>query len=194
MMSEQVTITAVLDANVLYPAPLRNYLLHLASLKVYYPLWTDLIQEEWIRSLLKSRPDMNRISLEARRQLMDKIFNQSRVTDYEPIIETLSIPDPNDRHVLAAAIKAKADVIVTANLKDFPDKVLARYKIRAEHPDDFVLACIYREKEKAITALKNQVKYLKNPPLPVEKVLENLKRCGLEKSAGALGAGLKTKN
>lgn len=193
-MSEQVTITAVLDANVLYAAPLRNYFLQLASLGVYAPLWTDMIQNEWARSLLKARPDLNRTSIEARQQLMDKVFLQSRVTNYESTIEALSLPDPDDRHVLAAAIKGKAQVIVTANLKDFPANILARYHIRAEHPDDFVLECIDHEKEKAIAALKNQVKDLQNPPLTVEKVLENLKRCGLVKSAEALGACLKTKN
>jgi predicted nucleic acid-binding protein len=187
MMNKRATIAAFLDANVLYPAPLMDYLLYLASLKVYKPLWTNVIQEEWMRSLLKTRPGVNRTSLENKRLLMDKVFSQSKVTDYETIIETLSLPDPNDRHVLAAAIKGGAHVIVTANLKDFPDKILSRYNIRAEHPDDFVLACIDREEEKAIAALKNQVKYLKNPPLPVAKVLENLKRCGLAKSAEILG-------
>jgi predicted nucleic acid-binding protein len=186
MTSKHAIMRAVLDANVLYSAPLRNYLLHLASLQVYDPLWTDAIHEEWVRSLLKVRPDIDKASLETRRRLMDSYFYRSKVMNYDSIIDSLSLPDPKDRHVLAAAIKGKAQVIVTSNLKDFPKEIIGSYGISAMHPDDFVLACIDRGKANAIKALKNQVKYLKNPPLPVEKVLESLKRCGMPKSVELL--------
>lgn len=189
-LTEHRNIAVVLDANVLYSAPLRDYLLHLAKLKVYDPVWTDAIQEEWVRNLLKARPDLDRTSLEMTRRSMDRYFPQSKVRDYESIIDSLSLPDPNDRHVLAAAIKGQVQMIVTANLKDFPEKVLASYDICAVHPDDFVLTCIHRERAKAIKALKNQVKYLKNPPIPIGKVLDNLKRSGLVKSAAVLAASL----
>ena len=186
ILTDGKNTAAVLDANVLYQAPLRDYLLHLAKLEVYDPVWTDAIQEEWLYNLLKARPDISRASPETTQQWMDKYFPRSKLKDYESIIESLSLPDPNDRHVLAAAIKRKAQIIVTANLKDFPGKILAPYNIRAEHPDDFVLACITREKENAVKALENQVKFLKNPPLSIEKVLENLRRCGLVKSVEKL--------
>ena len=186
MLTKHENIAAVLDANALYQAPLRDYLLYLASLEVYDPVWTDAIQEEWTRNLLKARPDLDRESLETTLGSMDSYFPRAKLKNYESIIESLSLPDPNDRHVLAAAIKRKAQIIVTANLKDFPGKILAPYNIRAEHPDDFVLACITREKENAVKALENQVKFLKNPPLSIEKVLENLRRCGLVKSVEKL--------
>ena len=185
-MTEYGNIAAVLDANVLYQAPLRDYLLRLANLEVYDPVWTDTIQEEWTRNLLKARPDLSSASVEGAWRAMDRSFVKSKVKDYESIIGNLSLPDPNDRHVLAAAIKREAQVIVTANVRDFPSRILAPYNIRAEHPDDFVLACIAREESKAIMALRNQIKSLKNPPLSLEKVLENLKRCGLLKSVGVL--------
>jgi len=181
-MSRSPIIIALLDANVLYPAPLRDYLLHLAALGVYEPIWSADIQDEWIRNLVKARPELNRASLEATQRSMDRAFPGSNVTNFESIIESLSLPDPDDRHVLAAAIKSKADVIVTANLKDFPSHALNLYGIRAEHPDMFVSACIDRERQKAIKALKNQVKALKNPPLSLEKVLENLESTGLVRS------------
>jgi len=181
-MSRSPVIIALLDANVLYPAPLRDYLLHLAMLGVFEPIWTAAIQDEWIRNLVKARPDLNRAALETTQRSMDSAFPGSNVADYESIIESLSLPDPDDRHVLAAAIKSKADVIVTANLKDFPSHALTPYGIRAEHPDVFVSACIDRERQKAIKALKNQVKALRKPPLPLEKVLENLESSGLVKS------------
>ena len=185
-MSRRPIITALLDANVLYPAPLRDYLLYLASLGVYEPVWTTVLQDEWIRNLLKARPDIDKAALEATRRSMDKAFPGSNTTGYESLIEILSLPDPDDRHVLAAAIKAKAQVIVTANLKDFPVSALIPYAIRAEHPDAFVSECIDRDRPKAIKAFANQVKALKKPPLPVETVLKNLEATGLVKSVAKL--------
>jgi predicted nucleic acid-binding protein len=118
-MSRPPIISALLDANVLYPAPLRDYLLHLASVGIYEPLWTADIQEEWIRSLLKDRPDIQRNALEMTRQSMDKAFPGSNIKGYESLIGKITLPDPDDRHVLAAAIKGAAQVIVTVNIKDF---------------------------------------------------------------------------
>jgi predicted nucleic acid-binding protein len=187
-MSRTPIITALLDANVLYPAPLRDYLLHLASLGIYEPVWTTAIQNEWIRNLLKVRPDIDSAALEATRRSMDKAFPGSNTSGYESLVESLSLPDPHDRHVLAAAIKAKAQVIVTANLKDFPASAMTSYAIRAEHPDAFVSECIDRDPPKAVKALENQVKALKNPPLPVETVLKNLEANGLVKSVARLKA------
>jgi hypothetical protein len=185
-MSRPPIITALHDANVLYPAPLRDYLLYLASLGVYEPVWTTAIQDEWIRNLLKARPDIDKAALEATRRSMDKAFPGSNITSYESLIEGLSLPDPDDRHVLAAAIKAEAQIIVTANLKDFPAGALIPLAIRAEHPDAFVSECIDRDRPKAIKALENQVKALKKPPLPVETVLKNLEANGLVKSVAKL--------
>jgi hypothetical protein len=73
-MSRPPVITALLDANVLYPAPLRDYLLHLASLGVYVPIWTAAIQDEWIRNLLEARPDLRRAALEGTQRSMDRAF------------------------------------------------------------------------------------------------------------------------
>jgi hypothetical protein len=185
-MSRPPKITALLDANVLYPAPLRDYLLHLASLGVYMPLWTAAIQEEWIRNLLKARSDIPRAALNATQRAMDKAFPASNITDYESLIKTISLPDPDDRHVLAAAIKGEASVIVTANIKDFPTGTLIPYSIRAEHPDMFVSACIDRDRQKANKALENQIKSLKRPSLSREKVLDNLERIGLTKSVAKI--------
>ena len=185
-MSRSPTFTALLDANVLYPAPLRDYLLHLANLGVYEPVWTAAIQEEWIRNLIKVRPDIKRTALEATQRSMDMAFPGSNISNYESLIKNLSLPDPDDRHVLAAAIKGEAQVIVTANLKDFPLSALIPYSIRAEHPDVFISGCIDRDRQKAVKALENQVKALKNPPLSREKVLENLERNGLVESIAKL--------
>jgi hypothetical protein len=113
--------TALLDANVLYPAPLRDLLLQLAVTDLFKARWTADIHREWIESLLKGRPDLQRTMLERTRDLMDSHTRDCLVSGYQDLIPSLRLPDPNDRHVLAAAIVGRCDVIVTQNTKDFPD-------------------------------------------------------------------------
>lgn len=177
---------AVIDACVLYPAPLRDYLLHLANVGLYKPKWTDEIQEEWIRNLLLNRSDLNKESLEKTHNAMNSAFPDSNITNYEELIPNLSLPDENDRHVLAAAVRANADVIITSNLKDFPLDYLKTYDIEVQHPDEFVCNLIMLNKIEALSALNNQIKSLKNPPKTKEEVLETLAKCGLSKAVELL--------
>jgi predicted nucleic acid-binding protein len=145
--------TCMLDANVLFPAPVRDYLLWLAVAELYKPKWTNKIQEEWISNLLIKRSDLKRKDLEKVPKSMNNALPDGNVENYEDIIEGLELPDVNDRHVLAAAIKAKADVIVTFNLKDFPAKYLERYNLTALHPDDFIFKLINTDWQTAEYAL-----------------------------------------
>lgn len=131
--------TAFYDANVLYPAELRNLLMHLALTGVFRAKWPADVHEEWISNLLQKRPDLTREKLERTRQLMDLHAVDALVTGYEDLIPGLQLPDPDDRHVLAAAIRGHAGVIVTMNLRDFPPDVLIPFGIDAQHPDEFVL-------------------------------------------------------
>ena len=101
-------LIAVYDACVLYPAPLRDLLMHLALTGLFQAKWTDRIHEEWTRNLLEDRPELGREKLERVRRLMDAHAEDCLVTGYEGLIGPLSLPDPDDRHVLAAAIHAKA--------------------------------------------------------------------------------------
>lgn len=179
-MVSSPALIALLDANVLYPAPLLDYLLRLADVGLYKPKWTDEIQEEWIRNLLLKRTDLKRESLEKTREAMDSAFPDSTVSDYQELIKSLSLPDKRDRHVLAAAIKSSADVIVTFNLKDFPAAYVKTYAIDVQHPDDFIVNLIRFDKAKAQTAFANQVSSLKNPPKPRTEVLKALEKCGLK--------------
>ncbi len=98
-----------------------------------------MVHEEWIRNVLKDRPDLTADQLQRTRNTMDRHFPDALVAGFEPLIEGLSPPDPSDRHILAAAISGKADVIITQNLKDFPQERLDPYKIEAQHPDQFAL-------------------------------------------------------
>src|ERR1041384_14278 len=124
-----MSYTALLDANVLYPAPVRDLLLQLAVTDLYKARWTADIHREWIENLLANEPNLDRARLERTRDLMDSNTRDALVTGYETLIPSLQLPDPHDRHVLAAAIVGRCDVIVTANLKDFPDAALAPFGV-----------------------------------------------------------------
>ena len=127
------------DACVLYPAPLRDLLMHLALADLFQARWTDAIHDEWTRNVLANRPDLTPESLGRCRELMDAHVPDCLVAGYEPLIPTLSLPDPDDRHVLAAAIHGGAGTIVTFNLGDFPASALGPFSIEAVHPDEFVV-------------------------------------------------------
>ena len=177
---------AILDACVLYPAPLRDFFMHLALLDAFRARWTEAIHDEWIRNVLKNRPDLSRAQLERTRELMNAHVRDCIVEDYENLIESLDLPDADDRHVLAAAIHAKADAIVTFNLKDFPKKKLAPYDIEAVDPDAFIIRLIDEDAALVIKAFENQHKTLKNPPRSAAELLETLENNGLAQTASRL--------
>lgn len=173
------TFTAIYDACVLYPAPLRDLLMHLAMTGLFRARWTDQIHDEWIRNVLADRPDLKPEQLQRTRQLMDAHALDSLVTGYEKLIGGLSLPDPDDRHVLAAAIRARADVIVTFNLKDFPASHLDEFGIEAQHPDEFIMHQIDLDAGLVCAAVKRQRQNLKNPPRTAEELLATLAAQGL---------------
>lgn len=124
-------ITAILDANVLYPAPLRDYLLNPAAVDLFKPAWSADIQEEWIRNVLEGRRDLKRRQLEKTQEAMDAVFPDANIYNYTGITGHITLPDQDDRHVLAAAVTANASIIVTENIKDFPESELKRYGVQA---------------------------------------------------------------
>ena len=180
---------AVLDACVLYPVPVRDLLLQLASAGFYKPMWTRRIQAEWTRNLLQNRPDLTAAQLERTTTLMNAAFPDAEVANYQSLIPALTLPDPDDRHVLAAALRSQAHVIVTANLKDFPAPYLATFDIERQHPDAFITNLISLAPKKALAAFRRQVAYLKNPPKTAAQVLDSLRKSGLTTTADQL-AGL----
>ena len=173
------SLTAFLDANVLYPAGLRNLLVRLATQGLFQAKWSDSIHEEWMRNVLADRPHITRAMLERTRQLMDANVEDSLVQDYETLALQLTMPDPNDRHVLAAAIIGKADVIVTFNLRDFPASVLYRYGIEAQRPDAFIISLMDMDRVGVCVAANKHRLSLKNPPKTVHDYLAILERQGL---------------
>ena len=154
-----------------------------------YPLrLTDAIHEEWTRNVLRDYPNLTPVQFDRTRALMNKIAPETLVKGYEAISETVTLPDPNDRHVLAAAIHAKAGVIVTFNLKDFPASALAPHGITAESPDTFVSGLMQNEgRRQEIVALVRRARAnLKKPPKTVDEYLDGLRRNHLTQTVDLL--------
>jgi len=181
-----LTITAVYDACVFYPAALRDLLMHIASAGLCRARWTEEIHDEWISALLKNRPDLKPGALAVTRELINNSVRDAVVTHYRSLIPRLSLPDSDDRHVLAAAIKAKAEVIVTTNLADFPAKALTPYGIVAEHPDVFVMRLMAQDKPAVIAAVRRQRKNLKRPAKTPEQLLASLHKLHMKKTVAVL--------
>ena len=178
--------TVVYDANVLYSAPLRDFLVELALTKLIEARWTEEIHSEWIRNVLKNRSDTTIERLTRTKNLMNSSVENSLVTDYEEIIPQLQLPDPGDCHVLAAAIRCNADYIITFNLSDFPAQTLQPYNILARHPDNFVLSLIKLDSTEVCAAAERQRSRLRNPPKTPDEYLETLINQGLPRSAARL--------
>ena len=178
--------TVIYDANVLYPAPLRDFLMHLTLTGMYRARWTARIHEEWQRNLLVNRPDLTQEQLVRTASLMDTAVPDSLVTDYESLEASFNLPDPDDKHVLAAAIKCNASVIVTFNLKDFPAAVLTPFDIEAMHPDDFIADQFDLDQAAVLGAVQAQRASLKRPPLTAREYLDLLARQGLTQTVKLL--------
>ena len=176
--------SVILDANVLYSATLRDSLMWLSQTDLFKARWTNDIHHEWITAL--ANRGYERTKLEQVRDLMDQKALDAKVTGYETLIPTLTLPDPDDRHVLAAAIRSNADAIVTFNLKDFPQETLTPYDIEVIHPDDFIIYQIEFSPERTCDAFKRQRITKYRPPIEVEDMLHQLRRCGLPQTAQAL--------
>jgi hypothetical protein len=186
-MIEALLPVAFLDASVLYPALLRNLLMHFAVADLFRAHWSARVHDEWMRSLLRDRPDISRVRLERTRELMDTHVLDALVEGYEHRIEGITLPDADDRHVVAAALHCGAQFIVTANLRDFPESVLAPLDLVAEHPDAFLSRVLDESRELAFSAFRELCENRKNPPQSLREVLEIMKRQGLPATADALG-------
>jgi hypothetical protein len=172
--------TVFYDACVLYPAPLRDLLMHLALTDLYRAKWTNEIHAEWISSVLSDRKDLNREFLEKTRDKMNASVRDCLVENYQHLIPVLTLPDSNDRHVLAAAIHSNSSVIVTYNMKDFPKKITSQYQIEAQHPDEFIINLTDLSLETVCIAVKRHRTSLKNPPKNVDEYLSTLGKQSLK--------------
>lgn len=175
----------VYDACVLHPAALRDLLIRMAGIGTFRARWTERILDECVRSVIErgqAKPD----AMARTRTLMTRAVDDCLITGYEELIDGLELPDPDDRHVLAAAIRAGAQAIITFNLKDFPESTLAAYSIEPKHPDDFVLETIDLAPGAVTQVITEQVADLKSPPSSIGAVLDTLRAQGLVQSVARL--------
>lgn len=176
---------ALLDANVLYPIGLVDLLLRLAEVGLYAPRWSAAIHDEWTRNLWADRPDLGD-RVDRRRRAMELAFPAAPVTGYEPLVAGLDLPDPDDRHVLAAAVGGRATDIVTFNLADFPADRLAPYRLVATHPDLFVVRLVDGDAARALPVLRSvAAAYVRGSESPADRFT----RLGMPRTAALILAG-----
>jgi|SRR5579875_222 len=180
----------VYDANVLYLNTLRDLLIRIANQPhLVQAKWTDRILDEMLDALQKNMPDISDEKAGRLRDLMNAAVRDCLVSGCEPLIDSLDLPDPDDRHVLAAAIKAGAQVIVTLNLKDFPAEKLAPWNIKAKSPEDFVLDQIGIDRQAVGACVQQIVDSRTQHPVTMDDVLNELARDGLVRAVTSLRAG-----
>jgi predicted nucleic acid-binding protein len=185
-MIHSVRFTAVLDTNVVYPVISRDLLFWFAHYELYTPKWSKHIFKEWKKVMIKkgiADEEANK-----RIQRANDAFPDALVNNYERLIDQLELPDEDDRHVLAAAIKTNANIIVTNNLKDFPEAYLQSLGLSAKKADDFLTDIIDLNHKQAVGAFKEMVLNKKNPPLDEYEVLDQLRKIGLNDTANYLHA------
>lgn len=181
------SFTAFYDANVLFSAFMRDMLMWQATTGLFRAKWSQRVLDEYTRNLQKKKPAITTAQLQHICDLMNANVLDALVEDYEQLIPSIiGLPDPDDRHVVAAAIIGRADVIVTYNLKDFPPHVLAPYGVEAQHPDAFLHHLIDLNGYAVCAAIKKQRANLKNPPKTVDEFLETLLRQGMPMTFSAL--------
>ncbi|MCZ8149732.1 MAG: PIN domain-containing protein [Roseomonas sp.] len=181
------TFTAFFDANVFYGTRLRSLILHLAQTKLFRARWSDAVHEEWIRNLLKNMPDLRADDLTRTRRAMDASVLDALVTGYETLIAAIELPDPDDRHVLAAAVVCKASCIVTFNLTDFPQDRLEPYGLHAVSPDDFLLDVESIDPATFADAVREDLNHYRAPPLDLPEYVVALRRAGVPRIAEQIG-------
>lgn len=170
---------ALLDACVLYPWTLRDFLIRVAQTGAFTPLWSDEILDEFVGRVLRDRKDLPAARLKRTRSLMEAAFPTARVQVDANLIAALKLPDPDDRHVLAAGIAGNADLLVTFNLRDFPGELVRAHGIVVLHPDTFAVRLLDVDAGNVLQALTRQVAALRTPPMATSDLLDVLARSGL---------------
>ncbi|MDU0479728.1 PIN domain-containing protein [Staphylococcus chromogenes] len=175
----------LVDANVLYSALLRDIVIRCALGRT--PLvrvrWTDRILEEAFGNLLKHRSDLDPARLHRTKQLMNQVLPDAGVTNYEHLIPLVNLPDADDRHVLAAAIHCRADLLLTQNVKDFPVSIVQSYGISVMGFDEFLLMLLTEETISTLRRLADLISATRRPPIKPSELPAMLVKAGASQSA-----------
>jgi predicted nucleic acid-binding protein len=158
-----VAFVVIYDASVLYPSTLRDLPICIAQSGMIQAKWTEQTFDEMFGALKRDRPELDPTKLDRTRVLLATAVRDWKVVGYEPLIDSLKLPDPDDRHVLAAAIRARAQVIVTTNLRDFPHDELRHWDIEPKSPDEFVRDQIGLDRAVAYASVQQIADSWRNP-------------------------------
>ncbi|MFO5473828.1 MAG: putative toxin-antitoxin system toxin component, PIN family [Dolichospermum sp.] len=171
--------SVVLDACVLIPLYLRDTLLTTAEAGLYMPYWSEKILDETTRNIVliakKAEKDVSAEKIQNLEKTMKKAFPEA-MTEVTVGLEDLMRNDPKDRHVLAAAVIAKADIIVTTNLKDFDHKALTPWNVKAQSPDDFLCELFNEYPDEMVQVIQNQVQRYRRHPRTFLELLDKLSK------------------
>ena len=181
-MQSNNRVTAVLDANVLFPYRKRDTLLRFFEAEIYQGRWSEQIHAEWMRSVLANMPHIEGSLLSQQRAIL-KHFPDAMVTGHEPLVHELDLPDPDDAHVLAAAIQCSANCIVTENISDFPSVELNKYNIEALSADEFLSRFFSSHRKQSLSVLKRMQKRYIRPAFSPSEFILDLSAKGLPKLA-----------
>lgn len=182
--------TAVLDTDVLVAVLVRNTLLTLAEAGFYRARWSDVTLDEFTRVLPRANPEVSPETALRQRNRMTIAFPEGMVEVDAQLIAALTLPDPDDRHVLAAAIMSRAGVIVSNNLKDFPAVTLDRYGITCLSADDFCADCLDLGDAEAVAAIRTMRLRFQKPEIDGQDLIRRYERCGMGQTANLLQAFL----
>lgn len=176
----------MLDACVLVPVTLADTLLRLAEADLYRPLWSELILDEMVSAIEEIHPELADGLARKRAETMDRAFDDACVRGWERLVHGITLPDQDDRHVVAAALRGQADLIVTANLGDFPADSLAPLGLEAQGPDEFLLNQLDLDPDVVIRVLHDQAEAAQRPAITFDALVDQLTRCGVPQFAQAV--------
>ena len=175
----------VIDACVLYPTLLRELVTGWAAAGEFTPLWSERILEEWRRAAARNGPGDAEIAAQEIAGLT-AVFPDAVVIVQPETLDTVHLPDPDDCHVLAAAIDGGADEILTLNVRDFPTNALAAHGIIHRHPDEFLLEALHARPDKMIALVADVLARAQSFGIDVSNRRKLLKRAKIPRFAKAL--------
>jgi predicted nucleic acid-binding protein len=181
-----MAFVVVYDACVLYPSTTRDLLIRLAQAGLVQARWTESILDETFRAVRRTRPDITELQVRRTRTLMIAAVRDCLVVGHKALIDSLSLPDPDDRHVLAAAIRSRAQVIVTDNIKDFPAEATEPWDVEARTADQFVVDQIHLDEAIVYGEIQRIADSWRNPSGTVVDVLHRLEQSGLHQAVALL--------